>query len=418
MKITAIGIGTRGDVEPLADLGKEIISRGHEFRVASFEKFKPLIESKGVKYIHLDGDANRLMKLLVTNYKTSMDFMTGCVKLFKENPQYMKQLEEAIQGSDFVLYGMLGGFAYHICELYHIPCARIFYSPFDKTDLYSLYTEEHNSPKVAKTYNMEETGMNLLTILLVNKWRKQHGLKRWSIFSDYRKKDGENILTFYPVSPVFMPQDPHWGNHIHVTGYWYHPQESDDFIPDAELEKFLETGEKTIFIGFGKAVSPELARLQHIVLEAVKELDIRTVMQADQITEDERESCNNQIYFVGDISYHWIFERVRAVVHHGGCSTNGLGLYSGCPTLVIPLALDQLFYGRTIHELGCGPAPLYIRKELCTKDEVKAAITELTDGRYEKKAKEVSEQLKREFGAKKAADIIEGSFLQSAALQI
>lgn len=39
MKITSIGIGTRGDVQPLVELGVEMKRRGHDYRVASFECF-------------------------------------------------------------------------------------------------------------------------------------------------------------------------------------------------------------------------------------------------------------------------------------------------------------------------------------------------------------------------------------------
>ena len=33
MVITAVAVGTRGDVNPLAELGEEMIKRGHEFRI-------------------------------------------------------------------------------------------------------------------------------------------------------------------------------------------------------------------------------------------------------------------------------------------------------------------------------------------------------------------------------------------------
>lgn len=54
MKITAVSIGTSGDVEPLIELGVQMISRGHEFRVAAMEKFRDLSESRNVPFIHLD----------------------------------------------------------------------------------------------------------------------------------------------------------------------------------------------------------------------------------------------------------------------------------------------------------------------------------------------------------------------------
>lgn len=410
MKITAVSVGTRGDIQPLIELGVEMIGRGHDFRVAGLEKFRGLAEEKKVPFVHLEGDADRVMKLLVTDYVHDMDFIKGCKTLYRETPQFMESLLEAVQGSDVVMYGTLSGFARHVCDLLKIPCVRYFYSPFDRTNQYSLYSTKHNRASVGRSYGMIEPGMNLLTCQLVNDWRKNHGLKKWTMLDDYRVQCGKKVLTFYPVTSAFMPPDPKWGEHIHVTGYWYHPEDdAKDYVPDAELKEFLAQGEKPIFICFGKAESDDLAKLQQIVLEAVKERKLRAVIQADQIKDADRMN-SNQLYFVGNVPYSWMFQQVKAVVHHGGNTTNGIGMWAGCPTLVIPLALDQYFYGRAIHENGCGPAPLYIRKKMCTKEQIIAALLELDSGRYEKNAKEMAARLRQENGCKRAADILEKSF--------
>lgn len=81
MRITAVAVGTRGDVDPLAELGSEMVKRGHDFRILAQEDFRTLIEKKNVTYLHLDGDADHVMKYLVTNYRTSLDFLTGLMKL-------------------------------------------------------------------------------------------------------------------------------------------------------------------------------------------------------------------------------------------------------------------------------------------------------------------------------------------------
>lgn len=74
MKITAVAVGTRGDVNPLVELGSEMVKRGHDFRILAQEGFRPLIEKKNVTYLHLDGDTEHVMKYLVTDYKSSLCF--------------------------------------------------------------------------------------------------------------------------------------------------------------------------------------------------------------------------------------------------------------------------------------------------------------------------------------------------------
>ena len=407
MVITAVAVGTRGDVNPLAELGDEMVKRGHEFRILTSETFRPLIESKGVTFLKLDTDADHVMRYLVAEYKTGIDFVKGMFKLKKENPGFMEQTVSAIRGSDLVMYGTCGAFAYHAAELLKIPCARVFYSPMDPTSQYSLYSDNYDSDKVLKSYNGLPEGMNLMTMLALNKWRRKNGLPKWGLKSTYKEMGGRKLLTFYPTSRVLMKPDPAWGNHIHVTGYWYHPDETEgEYQPREDLLKFLNFGEKPIFVAFGKAESEELGELQVRVLQALKETGIHAIIQADQIPKSDRVNTS-QLYFIGNVPYSYIFGKVRAVVHHGGNTTNGLGLRAGLPTLVIALALDQYFYGRMDHRIGAGPAPLYIRKRLCTVDEIKTSLNDLVSGKYDKGANEASKQILRENGVIEAADAID-----------
>lgn len=405
MKITAVAVGTRGDVNPLVELGAEMINRGHEFRILAQEEFRPLIEKKNVTYLHLDGDAAHVMQYLVTDYKNSADFFFGLLKLKRENPHFMDQTMQALAGSDVCLYGTCSGFVRDAADKLNIPCIRYFYSPYDRTDLYSLYSLEHNTPAVAKSYDAITGGMPMLSNLLMGRWRRENGIPQVKSFEHYTVQNGRKVLTLYPVSPILMPKDPKWGPHIHVTGYWYHPeQEAAGYAADAALEQFLTQGETPIFIAFGKAESKALAELQVRTVEALKETGIKAVVQAFQLPEKKN---TDTLYFVDTIPYSYIFPRVKAVVHHGGCTTNGIGIWAGCPTLIIPLALDQWYYGRTVHELGLGPAPLYIRKKLCTKDQIKAALLDLTSGKYDARAKELSRQIRQEHGIEEAIQAIE-----------
>lgn len=408
MIITAVAVGTRGDVGPLAELGSDMVKKGHDFRILTSEAFRPLIENKGVKYLHLSTDADHVMQYLVAEYKTSLDFAKGMFKLKKENPKFWDETTAAIKGSDAVMYGTCSAFARHAADALNIPCIRYFYSPMDPTDQYSLYSTEYDSPKVLKSYASLPKGMNMMTALALNKYRKAAGLQRWKLNSTYTEQDGRKVLTFYPTSRAFMKPDSKWGDHIHVTGYWYHPDEDQrDYEAPDELQQFIEAGEQPIFVAFGKAESEELRELQVRTLKAVKETGIRAIFQGDQVS-DTLKKNTDKILFVGNILYGYIFPKVKAVVHHGGNTTNGLSLRAGKPTLVIPLALDQYFYGRMVNRLGAGPAPLYIRDRLCTVEEISKSLSDLVSGRYEKNAEKLSEEILSEDGINEAIAAIEG----------
>lgn len=72
---------------------------------------------------------------------------------------------------------------------------------------------------------LAQEGMPMLSNLLMGKWRKKNGIPKVKSFDHYTEQNGRKVLTFYPVSPILMPVDPKWGSQIHVTGYWYHPEE-------------------------------------------------------------------------------------------------------------------------------------------------------------------------------------------------
>ena len=97
-------------------------------------------------------------------------------------------------------------------------------------------------------------------------------------------------------------------------------------------------------------------------------------------------------------------------MHHGGCSTNGIGLRAGRPTLIMSLALDQYFYGRRVHELGAGPEPLYVRFKLPAAEEIRRSIDDLISGKYDAGAKTARDILLAETGCEAAGDVLEAVF--------
>ena len=407
MKITAVAVGTRGDTAPFIELGRELIARGHEFRLAAFEDFHSLADAAGVPYIHLDGSAEYLTQVLVTEYVKPTDFIPGCVKLYNSAPRAVDQMAEAVRGSDLVLYGMLAGFVRSACELYGIPAVRVFYSPFDATNQYSLYTNAEIRWYVGLMALDQEPVMNYLTIKLHNQWREAHGLRRWHMTRDFRKQNGKWVTTLYPVSKIMMPLDPKWKPHIHVTGYWYHPeQDADSYIPPENLRIFLTEGEAPLFVYLGSMHSDQMHELQRRMLTALNDMGMRAVVSLGLLTEKEREKAGGKLFFAENVPFAWLFQRVRAVVHHGGCTTNGLGLYNARPTLVIPMALDQYFYGRRVHDIGAGPEPIYIREKIPTVAELESSMKDLLSGRYDQGAKNAAEIVREEDGCRTAADII------------
>jgi UDP:flavonoid glycosyltransferase YjiC (YdhE family) len=64
------------------------------------------------------------------------------------------------------------------------------------------------------------------------------------------------------------------------------------------------------------------------------------------------------VYRLPAVPHAWLFARLSAAVHHGGAGTTAASLRAGLPTLILPLAIDQFFWGERVAALGLGPPPI------------------------------------------------------------
>ena len=67
MRITAFTLGSYGDVMPFILLGKELMKRGYEYRVATYENFKDRVIKENVEYVKISGDSEEMVSILLGN---------------------------------------------------------------------------------------------------------------------------------------------------------------------------------------------------------------------------------------------------------------------------------------------------------------------------------------------------------------
>jgi len=84
--------------------------------------------------------------------------------------------------------------------------------------------------------------------------------------------------------------------------------------------------------------------------------------QANFIRVKPKNFVSEQIHFISQIPYEWIFPKVYGVIHHGGSGTTHLGLKYGCVTMVIPYIIDQFVWNEIIDKIGAGPKGIKIGK--------------------------------------------------------
>ncbi|KAK1724672.1 glycosyltransferase family 28 domain-containing protein [Colletotrichum acutatum] len=189
-----------------------------------------------------------------------------------------------------------------------------------------------------------------------------------------------NVPCTYLWSPRLLPKPSDWADNIDVAGFVFEDVPS-EYTPSTELVAFLEADPETplVYIGFG---SMSFANAQDVfegIFEAVRRFGVRAVVGkgwSNLVKENVGRRDMSHIFILDEAPHAWLFPRVRAVVCHGGSGTTAMALRSGRPTLVVPVAGDQPFWGSRVHAVGCGP-------------EAKYGLAEMNSERFEEGLREL-----------------------------
>ncbi len=409
MKYGIVTIGSRGDVEPFIALGKRLKRRGHHVRITTFRNFEDYIKTEGFEYTPLAGDAVEVIRLLIGENVSSLQYFRNLEKLLAPvKNEFLSDIEYACSGMDAILYSTLGSVALHVVEKLKIPCFRVFFCPLDPTGEFPAMTapELPLGPLYNRlTFAVGDLLWTNFTRKNLNDWRQKNGLKKITAFSfPYRELNGHKIPTLYAYSSILAPKPPEWDNSKYVTGYWIRDL-NDDWQPDKSLTAFLETGPKPIYIGFGSAVGGSFDKAIQIVLESLKVTNQRAILSSGW-GNLKGQNLPGSVFQIENVPHEWLFHHMAGVIHHGGAGTTAAGLRAGIPTAIVPFGGDQPYWGNRVHQLGAGPKPI-LRKNLNVKNLSSAINQIVTDNQMINKAKLLGQQLQKEDGAENAVDIIE-----------
>jgi UDP:flavonoid glycosyltransferase YjiC (YdhE family) len=160
--------------------------------------------------------------------------------------------------------------------------------------------------------------------------------------SSIKKAMLQKEKTLYAISPSLFPKPEYWPSSAHVVGY-YERDKTIDWQPDRSLTAFLEKNEKIIFISFGSMSNAHPRETTQIIVEVLRRNNILAIINTSWGGLEKTAEASDNIYFVNNLPYDWLFPKIYAVVHHGGSGTTHTALKYGCPNLIIPHILDQFF---------------------------------------------------------------------------
>jgi sterol 3beta-glucosyltransferase len=416
VRITIEAFGSRGDVQPYVALGKGLQRAGHEVTLLAGDEFEAFITENGLGFFQL----GFRVRETISESEGARAMLEGRLGLIRGLRQISRTLQSAMQqmlastweackDAEAVVFSTLGMSAYHVAERQRIPAFWALTMPaFSRTR--SLPSPLFPTIPAGRRLNflshiLAEQFWQRLMGGFFNRWRERQlglppiPLRQWP----YGQLHGKPVPMLYGYSPAVIPRPPDWGEHIHVTGYWFLEQ-AQDWSPPGALVDFLAAGQPPVYVGFGSMASRRPEETTAIVVEALRQSGQRGVLCSGWAGIGGG-NLPDTIFAIDAAPHDWLFPRMAAVVHHGGAGTVSSGLRAGVPTTVVPFAGDQPFWAAKVKRLDVGPAPIP-RKQLTAERLAEAIRAAATDEPMRRRAADLGERIRAEDGVEKAVAII------------
>ncbi|KAF2442504.1 glycosyltransferase family 1 protein [Karstenula rhodostoma CBS 690.94] len=318
-------VGSRGDVQPFVALGQELQSYGHRVRIATHDCFASFVGSSNIEFFPIGGDPHDLMAYMVTNpglIPSMSSVRAGDVWRKRAMVEQMlhgcwKSCIEPAPGDErpFVADAIIANphsFAHvHCAQALGVQLHLMFTMPWSNT--------RHFPHPLA---NLSGAGLDIgamnyvsYTIVdlgdVVNPFRSSIDLERINTTVGPNLAGMLQIPFTYCWPPALVPKPAGWPSHIDVCGFFF--RESPQYSPPDDMWKFLQTGIKPIYIGFGSIVLEDPAVMTRLILDAVCMSGTRAIISrgwsklGSDLKPAELDAQN--ILFIDDCPHEWLFQQ-------------------------------------------------------------------------------------------------------------
>lgn len=403
-KITIIASGTRGDVQPYVALGQGLQQAGFNVELLASENFGSLVTGAGLTFHSIGPNIEDMVqsdewrKTLETG--NFLKILARMQTESKRNAEEMARLTPPLlEGADLILTGMAGiGGISAVADTMHIPMLLAYLFPFTPT-------REFPSPLVPAlpfgaalnrlSFHVTRQMFWQTSKVVDTTMRQKLGLKKGSFWGPFRQMAQRNVPVMHGYSQQVLPRPADWPQDYSVTGYWF-LDAPHDWQPPADLLAFLEAGPPPVYIGFGSMGSRKPEEAGRVALEALA-LSGQRGLLATGWGGLKLSDLPPTVHMISSIPHQWLFERMGAVVHHGGAGTTAAGLRAGVPSIIVPFMGDQPFWGRRVMDMGVGPSPIP-RRQLTARRLADAITTAMTDQAMRARAADLGGRIRAEDG--------------------
>lgn len=349
MKIALMTVGSRGDVQPFIALAQALTAAGHQAVVVTHPWAKTLVEGYGVHHhpVLPDIDVNRHVQELMKCSSPLSGLYKGCRIIEQSLYSCHTGFRESAEVADIIIgHGAMGSAEADICGK---PFVMIALEP------YIVPRKPFASKNIFLNVQNELGNAVLYQIIgkAITKFRRNIGappMKGRGLGQNHR-------LTLIASSRHLTNVDEFWESPSMITGYLY-ANHLAKFTPSGELNQFLQKG-NVVLVTLGSMIhDPDRAMaLAHIASEAVQNLGMRPLIQipgCDPVVE----LVPANTFFIRDVPYSWLLQRVNCIVHHCGFGTVAESLRAGLVSVPVPHLFDQYWRANELFKKGLASRPI------------------------------------------------------------
>ncbi len=411
MKLTLVGYGTRGDVQPFVALGWTLRARGHEITVAAPRNMADFVERAGLRYAPLPVDIQANFATPEAQQMLANGRIQAFFKWVSESEKvYVDAMRakviEACTGADaLVVHPLMEERASVLGAAWRIPVVPLYFFPVPPSRRFAspFITTRNLGPLNWFSHKLVLDMLWKTTRDEVAKMRRDLGVAP-ARASFVRQARESGLLSLLAYSERLFPRPDDWGEYAVVTGGIAPPDDLKRAVGevglDPELDAWLSAGPPPVFFGFGSMPVLDPERMIATLRRVLARLGVRGVIGAGWT--QLALASDATLRAVGGVDHAALFARCAAAVHHGGAGTTYASLRAGLPTLVCAVFADQPFWGARCRTLGVGEVMSFKQLDEAHLVDKLAAVLTMRD-----RAAALGEQLRGERGLETVVRLLE-----------
>ncbi|MCW5981608.1 MAG: glycosyltransferase [Bryobacteraceae bacterium] len=360
MRALVLGMGSAGDVHPMAALGIALRSRGHEVEFAASPVFRRVAERHGFGFFPLGTEQDYFEALNDPDlWKSRRAFGVIARRLMLPSlrPVY-EWIERSLGSDDMVVVAAATALGARVAQdklgasLATIHLQPAIIRSYYQTAAIGIPDVMNVVPRPLKRLFFRVVDRFVIDRALapeVNRFRSELGLPSVRRLFNGWIHSPQLVIGLFPE--WFGPVQPDWPPNMRLAGFPLYDESEARGVPD-ELEEFLRDGEPPVVFTAGSAMT-QARDFFRVSAEAVAILGLRAVFLT-QFPEQLPPSLPGSIRSFSYVPFSLALPRAAALVHHGGIGTTAQAFAAGIPQLVVPYAHDQPDNAVRVERLGAG----------------------------------------------------------------